>query len=52
MPTIEFTKKGILNEILQIKDKDESLPLSSGKNLGLQDIEGHEKIKAAKNSLV
>ncbi|XP_057526841.1 UDP-xylose transporter 1 [Amaranthus tricolor] len=43
---------GELSTPSQIKDKDESLPLSSGKNLGLQDIEGHEKIKAAKNSLV
>ncbi|CAO2812985.1 unnamed protein product [Amaranthus hypochondriacus] len=45
-------KPGELSTPSQIKDKDESLPLSSGKNLGLQDIEGHEKIKAAKNSLV
>uniref|UniRef100_A0A803M3I3 Sugar phosphate transporter domain-containing protein n=1 Tax=Chenopodium quinoa TaxID=63459 RepID=A0A803M3I3_CHEQI len=34
-----------------IKDK-ENLPLSTVKNVGVQDNEGHEKVKAAKDSLV
>uniref|UniRef100_A0A803NBB2 Sugar phosphate transporter domain-containing protein n=1 Tax=Chenopodium quinoa TaxID=63459 RepID=A0A803NBB2_CHEQI len=37
--------------LVVIKDK-ENLPLSTMKNVGVQDNEGHEKVKAAKDSLV
>lgn len=52
--TNESKKKipvGELSTASQIKDK-ESLPLSTVKNVGLQDNEGHEKVKGAKDSLV
>ncbi|XP_021864880.2 UDP-xylose transporter 1 [Spinacia oleracea] len=52
--TNETKKKipiGDLSTASQIKDQ-EILPLSSVKNMGIQDNENHEKIKAAKDSLV
>ncbi|XP_021745126.1 UDP-xylose transporter 1-like [Chenopodium quinoa] len=52
--TNESKKKvpvGDLSTASQIKDK-ENLPLSTMKNVGVQDNEGHEKVKAAKDSLV